>query len=474
MSKILMVASEALPFSKTGGLADVVYSLSHEEVKLGHQVAVVLPLYGIKREETSEQKLVGTVAVPVGWRQQVARIYTTVHQGITYYLIENEYYFGREGIYGYFDDVERFAFFTIAIRNMIEKFSLEFDIIHLHDWQPGMLPTLIKEQNRKDKLFKKLKFVFTIHNPAFQGMFDANLVKDFYDLPMSVYDNGNVRFRDRASSLKAAIIYADKITTVSPTHAQELLTPEGSKGLNDVLNLRKDDFSGIVNGIDIEEFNPHTDQFIQKKFTIKTIANKKKNKIALAKEMGLENLEAPLFSIVSRLTWQKGIDLFLAGAREALMHGANVIALGSGEYGLEQALEHLRGEFPAQMAIYIGYHNCLAHKIYAASDFFMMPSLFEPCGIGQLIALRYGTIPIVRRTGGLKDTVTLFNGHNLDVANGYGFDDYDEYWMRLTVNYALEHYHKDEIHQKLVVNAMQSDVSWKKSAKEYIKLYNLL
>lgn len=471
MKKVLMVASEALPFSKTGGLADVVYSLSHQAVKLGADMNVVLPLYGIKLDEKYELKLLGTVPVPLGWRQQVARVYTTTYEGITYYLIENEYYFGREGLYGYYDDIERFAFFTIAIRNMILEFKLEFDVIHVHDWQPGMLPVLVKEQNAKDPLFKHVKFVLTIHNPAFQGMFDANLVKDFFDLPMSIYENGNVRFKERASTLKAAIMYVDKITTVSPTHAKELLSPEGSKGLSDVLLFRKLDFSGIVNGIDTDEFNPYTDQYIVKKYNLRTVAKKKENKLALAKELGLSNPEAPLFAIVSRLTWQKGIDLFLAGAREAMEHGANVVALGSGEYGLEQALEKLRAEFPHQMAIYIGYNNSLSHKIYAASDFFFMPSLFEPCGIGQLIALRYGSLPIVRRTGGLKDTVTIFNGHNLDVANGYGFDEYNEYWMRLTVNYALEHYKKPDIHDKLVANAMSNDVSWKQSAKQYLELY---
>lgn len=472
--KILMVASEALPFSKTGGLADVIYSLSKEEAALGHEVSVVIPLYGIKLGNTEALKAIGSVPVPLGWRQQVARVYETSHQGVTYYLIENEYYFGRDGIYGYYDDMERFAFFTIAVRNMIDKFNLAFDVIHLHDWQPGMLPVLIKELNRRQRLFKNVKFVTTIHNPAFQGMFDPSLVSDFYDLPFSVYENGNVRYRDKASTLKAAIIYSDKITTVSPTHASELLTREGSKGLDDVIVLRKDDFSGIVNGIDIDEFNPSTDKFLFKPYGLQTLKNKKINKHELCKQLGLKNPDAPLFGIVSRLTWQKGIDLFVAGTREALNHGANVVALGSGEYGLEQALERLRADYPDQVAIYIGYHNQLSHQIYGASDFFMMPSLFEPCGIGQLIAMRYGALPIVRLTGGLKDTVAIYNGHNLESARGYGFEEYDEYWMRLTVNYALEQYQKPAIHQALVKNAMTYDVSWTKSAKDYLSLYQTM
>lgn len=469
--KILMVASEGIPFSKTGGLADVVYSLSKEEVKLGQEVAVVLPLYGVKLHSDYELKFLGTVSVPLGWRQQVARVFTALVEGITYYLIENEYYFGRDGIYGYYDDTERFAFFNIAVRNMISEFSLEFDLIHLHDWQPGMLPVIIREQNKREKLFKNIKFVLTIHNPAFQGMFEPSLVTEFYDLPPSLYENGQLRFRDKASSLKAAIMYVDRITTVSPTHAQELLTREGSKGLDDVMVLRRDIFSGIVNGIDTEEFDPSQDPFIYKAYNVKTKKNKLANKIQLATELGLINPQAPLFGIVTRLTWQKGIDLFLSGARTALSRGANVVALGSGEFGLEQQLEALRREFPDQVAIYIGYHNKLAHQIYAAADFYMMPSLFEPCGIGQLIAMRYGALPIVRRTGGLKDTVTLFDGHNLAEATGYGFDEYDTYWMNLTVNYALENYAQETIHQRLVENAMKYDVSWQKSAKAYLTLF---
>ncbi|HKM02638.1 MAG TPA: glycogen synthase [Bacilli bacterium] len=472
--KILMVASEGVPFSKTGGLADVIYSLSKEEVALGHEVSIVLPLYGRKLVGEYELKLVATVSVPLGWRQQVARIYTTVVEGITYYLVENEYYFGRDGIYGYYDDMERFAFFTIAVRNMMAELELKFDLIHVHDWQAGMLPVVIKEQNKREKLFNKIKFVLTIHNPAFQGMFDPNLIVDFYNLPMALYESGQVRFRDRASTLKAAIMYCDKITTVSPTHAQELLTREGSKGLDDILVLRANDFSGIVNGIDNIEFDPAHDLHISKTYSVKTLKNKQANKIAIAKDLGLKNPAAPLFGIVTRLTWQKGIDLFIAGAKEALEHGANVIALGSGEYGLEQALERLRSEFPEQMAVYIGYNNKLAHNIYAASDFFMMPSLFEPCGIGQLIAMRYGSLPIVRRTGGLKDTVNIYNGHNLAEATGYGFDEYDEYWMKLTVNFALENYKHEEIHNQLVVNAMKYDVSWKKSAKLYLSLFKTI
>jgi len=472
--KILMVASEGVPFSKTGGLADVVYSLSKEEVKLGHEVSVILPLYGVKLHSEYELKFIGAVAVPLGWRQQVARIFTAEIDGINYYLVENEYYFGRDGIYGYYDDMERFAFFTIAVRNMISELKLQFDIIHLHDWQAGMLPVIIKEQNSREKLFKNVKFVLTIHNPAFQGMFDPNLIVDFYELPYSLYESGQVRFRDKASSLKAAIMVVDKITTVSPTHAKELLTREGSKGLDDVLILRQNDFSGIVNGIDNEEFNPSKDSHIFKKFTAKTLKNKAVNKVDLAKRLGLKNAEAPLFGIVTRLTWQKGIDLFLAGAREALSRGANVVALGSGEYGLEQSLEQLRADYPDQVAIYIGYNNSLAHQIYAASDFFMMPSLFEPCGIGQLIAMRYGSLPVVRRTGGLKDTVNIFDGHNIDIATGYGFDEYDEYWMRLTVNFALENFKNKAVHEQLVVNAMNYDVSWKKSAKQYINLFKKL
>ncbi|HZJ89403.1 MAG TPA: glycogen synthase [Bacilli bacterium] len=471
--RIMMVASESAPLAKTGGLADVVYSLSKELSVLGEEVSVVMPFYGaINKDIGSEIRFVSNVQVQLSWRCQNAKIYKTFVDGITFYLIENEYYFGREGFYGYADDTERFAFFTVAVRNMLVSLKLRPDILHVHDYHAGMLPALIKIQNKKNAQFRRMKYVVTIHNPAFQGEFGPELLEDFYDIRKSYYDDGTLRYRDKVNSLKAAIVHADKINTVSPTHALELLTREGSKGLDGIINLRRDDFSGILNGIDYDEFNPETDTNIPHLFSLKSTANKKRNKEELLREFNLTvKANQPLFSMVSRLTWQKGMDLMLAGAYEVLAKGAAVIVLGSGEYGYEQALEELRRQYPEQVGIYIGYNNSLAHRIYAASDFFMMPSLFEPCGIGQMIAQRYGTLPIVRATGGLKDTIISYDGMNENKADGFSFDNYDEYWMKLTMNYAFDTYQDTKTMDKLVDNAMTKNNHWREAAKKYLALY---
>ena len=470
--KILMVTSESNPFAKTGGLADVVYALSKEQAVLGHEVSIVLPKYGsLMQTENLQMRFIASVPVSLGWREQVAKIFKTVLDGITFYFVDNEYYFAREGLYGYYDDMERFAFFTLAVRNMLEVIKLKPDIIHVHDWQPGMLPVLIKEQNKDQPFYKKMKFVLTIHNPAFQGMFDPNLIVDFYGLPIRLYDNGLLRFNDRASSLKAAIMTVDKITTVSPTHASELLTPEGSKGLDLIINLRRDDFVGILNGIDYQEFNPLKDPNLPLNFSNRSLNRKEQLKKLLFEELNIDYHGQALYGMVSRLTWQKGINLVLEAAELVLQKGASVVIVGSGEYGYEQEFERLRARYPNTMAIYIGYNNQLAHRVYAASDFFFMPSLFEPCGIGQMIAMRYATLPIVRRTGGLNDTVIGYDGQNEDEATGFVFDEYNRYWMNLTTLFALEIYQDKELLKKLRLNTMRVDNRWEKSAKEYIALY---
>lgn len=470
--KILMVTSESNPFAKTGGLADVVYALSKEQAVLGHEVSIVLPKYGsLMQTENLQMRFIASVPVSLGWREQVAKIFKTVLDGIIFYFVDNEYYFAREGLYGYYDDMERFAFFTLAVRNMLEVIKLKPDVIHVHDWQPGMLPVLIKEQNKDQPFYKKMKFVLTIHNPAFQGMFDPNLIVDFYGLPIRLYDNGLLRFNDRASSLKAAIMTVDKITTVSPTHARELLTPEGSKGLDPIINLRRDDFVGILNGIDYQEFNPLKDPNLPLNFSNRSLNRKEQLKKLLFEELNIDYHGQALYGMVSRLTWQKGINLVLEAAELVLQKGASVVIVGSGEYGYEQEFERLRARYPNTMAIYIGYNNQLAHRVYAASDFFFMPSLFEPCGIGQMIAMRYGTLPIVRRTGGLNDTVIGYDGQNEGEATGFVFDEYNRYWMNLTTLFALEIYEDKELLKKLRLNAMRVDNRWEKSAKEYISLY---
>ncbi len=471
--KILMCASESTPLAKTGGLADVVHALSAELVKKGHEVSIVIPYYDkIRNNDNIRVTPLAKYSVQLSWRNQECEVYKTEIDGITYYLLGNVRYFNRDNLYGYDDDNERFAFFTLGIRKIIQEQNLCFDIIHIHDWQVGMLPVLIKEQNRYEDVFKNTRFVLTIHNPAFKGMFNRYFINDYYGLSDELYDNGAIRYNNECSTLKAAIMYCDKITTVSPTHAEELLSDNSGHDLHTVLELRRYDFCGVLNGIDYVEFNPAKDKKIKKTYTKKTIEEgKKENKDTLLEEMHLSPTDKPLFGMVSRLTWQKGADLVIEGARKILSSGASLIVLGSGEYGFEQELEKLRAEYPNQMGIYIGYNDGLAHMIYASSDIFLMPSLFEPCGIGQMIALRYGTLPLVRMTGGLNDTVIPAIEGNENVATGFGFYAYDKHAIVNTIDWAIKCYDNKDLFKKLRLNAMSCNNDWSRSADEYLNIY---
>ncbi len=475
--KILMVASESRPFCKTGGLADVVYSLSKELAVLGEEVSIVIPYYdSVARQlPKSELKKVCSFNTHMSWRQQSVDVYGVVRDGINYYFIENRQYFERGHIYGDFDDGERFAFFTMAVKEFLLTKKYYPNIIHVHDWQAGMLPCLLKVDQNCQKKFAKTRYVFTIHNPAFQGMMPKFTLGDFYNLTDELFDNGAVRFKDQVSTLKAGIVFADKITTVSPTHHFELLSPEGGMGLDTVLRYREWDFSGILNGIDYLEFNPSEDKIIAKQFDADSIEEgKKANRKALFKELGISNNDGPLYSLVTRITWQKGFDIIFPAVEELISRGANIVMLGSGEYQYEQKWEELKRRYPDRVGLYIGYSDPLAHKIYAASDFFIMPSLFEPCGLGQMIAQRYGTLPIVRRTGGLRDSVICYDGSNASTSNGFGFDAYSVYEMKRTAHYAFDVYQDKKLLHQLMKNAMLTDNSWQKSTQEYLKLYKLL
>ena len=475
--KILMVSSEARPFCKTGGLADVVYSLSKELAVLGEDVSIIIPFYDSVRRQLANEPLkkAASFKTHMSWRKQTVDVYQVERDGINYYLVENQQYFERGHLYGDFDDGERFGFFTMAVKEFLLTKKMYPNIIHVHDWQAGMLPCLLKVEQDCIKKFSKTKFVFTIHNPAFQGMMPKFTLGDFYNLTDDLFDNGSVRFKDQVSTLKAGIVYSDKITTVSPTHHLELLTPEGGMGLDGILRYREWDFIGILNGIDYLEFNPSEDKQIAMAYSEKNLVSAKKaNREALFKEYGLKNTRGPLFSLVTRITWQKGFDIIFPAVEELLNRGASIFMLGSGESKYEQRWEDLKRRYPDKLGLYIGYSDSLAHKIYAASDFFIMPSLFEPCGLGQMIAQRYGTLPIVRRTGGLRDSVICFDGTNEETSNGFGFDAYSVYEMKRTSHYAYDIYQDKKLLHRLMKNAMLTNNSWQKSTQEYLKLYKQL
>jgi starch synthase len=473
--KIAMLSSEAVPLAKSGGLADVVYSLSKELASEGHQVLVALPFYKSIRDKAFKPKKIGTFDVYMSWRKQAADIYSLSIDGVSYYLIANAYYFDRDKMYGYDDDGERFAFFSLACRRLLKFIDFQADIVHVHDWQTAIVPCLIKEQNGYDVFYQKMKFVLTIHNPAFKGMIDRFFLNDFYGLSDALYDTGKVRFEGMVSTLKSGIVYSDKITTVSPSHREELLSPLGSQGLDGILNLRREDFVGILNGLDTAEWDPSSDKDIAFPYNAETLEKgKHENQADLLKAFGVKWYGGPVYGMVSRLSWQKGVDLVLASGKRALSQGANLLILGNGEYELEQKCENLRKAFPDTCGIFIGYNNALAHKIYAGCDYFLMPSLFEPCGLSQMIAQRYGTLPIVRYTGGLRDTVHGYLPTSCEASDGIGFNDYNEQGLDYGFALSREVSANQKLYYEMARRAMGLDRSWKKSAHDYLKLYRTL
>lgn len=475
---IVMITGECLPFSKTGGLGDVCYSLSKEFVKNKHNVSVFVPFYKkFDFNKYKEIEKVFTFPVNMGWRKPFANIFKLKYDGIDFYFIQNDYYFSRDGMYGYPDDGERYAFFNVASVTLLSLLDFKVDVCHVHDWQAGMIPCILKENFASDPKLNKIKTVLTIHNPLFKGYINRESLSDLLNLNTYLFDSGKVRFENQVSFLKAGIVYSDKITTVSPTHAWELTTKEGSKGLWYDLTLRKEDFVGILNGMDQDEFNPQTDKTIYKTYNEEDFSvNKLKNKTAFCKEHNLDP-KLPLYSVVSRLTSQKGLDLIYAMAEYVVTHNGNFAILGSGERDGEESFNHLVRTYPKNTFVYIGYNDEIAHKLYASSDFFIMPSAFEPCGLGQMIAQRYGTLPIVRQTGGLKDSVICYkeSEKNQAKANGFGFEDYNKMVAMKEVAITLDLYeNKPDLINQLVANAFKTDNSWVKSAKQYLKLYKLI
>lgn len=472
---IIMVASEANPIYKTGGLADVIYALSKQFAKLGHNVSIIVPYYKKNgHQEKIKAEPIYSLKVKMNWRHFDFEVYNQEIDGIEYFYIENDQYFSRGNYYGYYDDGERFAFFSNATIELLKVLPFKVDIVHVHDWQPGMIPCLLKKKYKEDKVLNTIKTVLTIHNPLFKGYVGSSALFDLYGLPYSLYEDGSVQFDNQVSTLKAAIYYSDKISTVSPTHAFELTTPEGSKGLWYELILRKDDFVGILNGMDYGEFNPSNDKLIYKEYDIEdAFTGKHANKVSFLKEHNLDP-KMPLFAVVSRLSEQKGLDLMFQMAEFVTNNGGIFAVLGSGEKYAEDYFNNLIKRNPNHTFVYIGYNDEIAHKLYAASDFFIMPSAFEPCGLGQMIAQRYGSLPIVRRTGGLKDSVEPYKAdlYNEKQADGFGFDNYNVIDAISTCATAFMVYKDKKVLHSLIHNAMKRDNTWKLSAEKYIDLYN--
>lgn len=477
MASILMVASEGLPFIKTGGLADVIGSLPQALCEQGHEVKVVMPLYKkIADKYMDELYFTAEYSVSINYHEVPVKVFTKMVGDVCFFFIQHQGYFERESLYGYDDDGERFAYFQKAVIEMLSQCNYWPNIVHCHDWHTGMIPCMVKETHDNDPRYRALKFVFTIHNMAYQGNFGPEMLDSCLGLPYYLLDNGNVRFDGGISFMKSAILYADKVTTVSPSYSQEILTPQYGEHLEAVLNMRKYDLWGIVNGIDTTLWNPQTDPEIPYHFDkINRKKAKALNKVSLQKELGLqENPNVMMVGIVSRLTWQKGFYLLMEQLEALCSAPIQLVILGSGEAQIENKFRELENGNRGKIVFYYGYNESLAHRIYAASDLFLMPSLFEPCGISQLCSMRYGTLPLVRETGGLKDTVNPYNEYEKS-GNGFSFERYDSNDLMHTLYYACDvYYNRKEDWDMLVTNAMNTDVSWANSAKTYSLLYGEL
>lgn len=477
MKSILFVASEGLPFIKSGGLADVIGSLPKALVKKGHDVRVVIPLY-LKMALKNHQDFtrIRDYSVRINYHEVPVALYTQELDGVIYYFIENQYYFEREELYGYEDDGERFSYFQKAVLEMLNQLNYFPDVMHSHDWHTGMIPCMCKENYNYDARYAAMKHVYTIHNLAYQGNFGKQMLDSCLGLSAYLYDCGAVRYDTGISFMKSGIVYADRVTTVSPTYSHEILTIEYGEHLEQVLQMRYGDLGGITNGIDIDIWNPATDATIYENFNKVNVFKKKvNNKLALQKDMGLEeNPDVFLLGIVTRLTSQKGMELVMQQLGNIVKADVQVVVLGSGDKDIESVFAKTEELNKGKFVFYRGYNEDLAHRIYAASDGFLMPSKFEPCGISQLISMRYGTLPIVRETGGLKDTVNPFNEYTLE-GNGFSFSRYDSVEMINALYYALHvYYDLPKAFRMLVKNAMNTDVSWDRSAQDYSNMYEYL
>ena len=458
--KVAFVSSEVYPFIKTGGLADVAYALPKALAKLGHEVAVILPFYKqIPDGLVKDAYWVSNVEV----QSKTFWNYCVELEGVKYYLIQEPLFSERDTLYTNEDSDYQFAMFSEVSFHLLESIKFQPDIIHANDWHTGLIPFFMEQRYGHQPFFKNTKTIYTIHNLRFQGNFHSGAVRGLgYQ-----FDDVWINY------MQLGIQYADKVTTVSETYANEILTDFYGEGLNHILQMRQSDLSGIVNGIDMDLFNPATDPALAQMYDIKTIEMKGANKLALQKRFGMEeNADIPLIGLVTRLDAQKGLDLVTHVLEEMLYHDkVQFFLLGSGEKKFEHFFQELRNRYPHKFGIYLGYDAKLANLVYGASDMFLMPSLYEPCGLSQLISFRYGAVPIVRETGGLNDTVHSFNEIKKE-GNGFSFTNYNAHDMMHTIRRALDFYeNRKEDWDLLVQHGMTGDYSWDKSALSYIELY---
>ena len=468
-----MISTEVEPFAKTGGLGDVLGALPKALATKGIDVRVVMPRYkAIPEKYKRVMKFKQYLYVAVGWRSQYCGVFEYHKNGVTYYFIDNEYYFGSSNLYGEYNEMERFSYFSKAALEMLQIIDFKPDIIHCHDWQSGIVPVLLDAFYKKTDFYKDIKTVFTIHNLKYQGRVDKKTANDFLGLPAQYYASDKLEFYGDANYMKGGLVYADFITTVSPTYADEIKDPYFGEGLDGLLRAKSGRLGGILNGIDYDIYSPVNDKYIVKQYTDRSyLKGKRENKLALQTQLGLEvDKDVPLIGIVSRLTDQKGFDLVAGVMNDILQRKCQMVVLGTGTQKYEELFQRYAWDNHRRVSANIMFDNAMAHKIYAGADMFLMPSQYEPCGLGQIISLSYGTLPIVRETGGLKDTVTPYNEFTGE-GNGFSFSTYNAHDMLSTIDKALNLYEEPKKWNAVVRAAMKCNFSWDESAQHYINVY---
>ncbi len=476
--KVLFAASEVVPFSKTGGLGDVAGSLPSALKHVGAKVAVISPLYKtISSTWKDKMTKVGELYVPLAWREAYCGVYHLVHENVDCYFIDNEQYFGRDGLYGFFDDGERFAFFSKAICEVIAHVpELACDILHCNDWQTALAPVFLREFYRGIPECDNVRTVFSIHNVKFQGQFTDEMLADPLGLDGIPAAAGQLRCDDHSINfMQGALLYSDYLSTVSPTYALELQMPFYGEGMDPIFRRRHEALRGILNGIDTAAWSPANDPYIPAHFSAKKFEGKAECKRALQEELGLEvNPDIPLVVMVTRLTDQKGMGLVTYAMDRLMSAGMEVAILGTGDQKYEDALRYFNDRYGNHMAARLQFDVALSHRMYAGADMFLMPSEFEPCGLSQMISMRYGTLPIVRETGGLADSVQAYNQYTQE-GTGFSFANMNADEMADVVCYACDVYwNQKDAWNALVANAMAADFSWHTAANDYLDMYHWL
>ena len=475
--KILLATSELYPYSKTGGLADMVAALGKTLAKQGHQVGIVTPLYsGIQEKWPDLEKMDWKLQISLDWKSVEGSVYQRkTEDGCTLYFIAQGLYFDRDGIYqhkgvDFADNAERYTFFSKAVVNLAEYLPWQPELVHVHDWQTSLVPLLLKHLRNSGELQRGIASCLTIHNLAYQGLF-AKEVFAMANVPWGYFDPAGAEYYGNFNFLKTGIVFADTLTTVSPHYAEEIQGAEYGVGLNGILNQRKNDLTGILNGADYDVWNTETNPSIPFHYSVKSMAGKAKCKTALQRRMGLpEDPRIPLFANIGRMAEQKGVDIMLPAVEDILTGDIQFVCLGGGAAHYERGVRDLHQRFPQKTNCFIGYDPQLAHLITAGADFFLMPSQYEPCGLNQMYSLRYGTLPIVRDTGGLRDSV-IDPRESADNADGFKFSKYSANDLGRAIIRALSIYYSPARFKAMRRNAMAADFSWDQTARSYVRVY---